>query len=63
MVRVSHTPKTPTSRKSAMVSRLVANLSIQIMGDLPGGERFGVMSRLTRPIQVTNGVGGSREEG
>jgi hypothetical protein len=49
--------------ESAMVSRSVANLSIQIMDDLPGGERFGVMSHLTRPIKVTNGVGGSREEG
>jgi len=46
-----------------MVSRSVANLSIQIMDDLPGGERFGGMSHLTRPIKVTNGVGGSREEG
>ncbi len=60
MVRVSHTSKRPTSRKSAMVSRSMANPSIQRTMGPPGGERFGVMARLTRPINiVTNGVVGS----
>ncbi len=45
MVRASHTPKRPTSRKLATVSRLLANLSIQIIHQPPGGgrERIGVM--------------------
>jgi hypothetical protein len=58
VVRVSHTSKRPTSRKSAMVSRSMANPSIQITMGPPGGERFGGMARLTRPINsVANGVG------
>jgi hypothetical protein len=60
VVRVSHTSKKPTSRKSARVSRSMANPSIQRTMGPPGGERFGVMARLTRPINiVTNGVVGS----
>ena len=43
-----------------MVSRSMANPSLQITMGPPGGERFGVMARLTRPINmVTNGVVGS----
>ena len=66
MVRVSHTPKMPTSRKLAMVSRLLANLSIQISHQPPGGscERIGSNAPLTRrhkpDKQVTNGVVGSK---
>jgi hypothetical protein len=60
VVRVSHTSKRPTSRKSAMVSRSMANPSIQRTMGPPGGERFGGMARLTRPINIgTNGMVGS----
>jgi hypothetical protein len=68
VVRVSHTPKRPTSRKSTMVSRLLANPSIQISHGPPGGrrERLGAIP-LTRRRKtdkhVTNGVGGSTVEG
>src|SRR5439155_15033678 len=68
VVRVSHTPKMPTSRKSTMVSRLLANPSIQISHGPPGGrrERLGAIP-LTRRRKtdkhVTNGVGGSKVEG
>jgi len=42
VVRVSHTPKTPTSRKSAMVSRLWANPSIHVKApDHPAVSAFG----------------------
>ena len=69
MVRVSHTLKRPTSRKSAMVRRSLSNLSIQIIHEPPGGgrERIGNMDPLTRrrkpDKQVTNGVVGSKSEG
>jgi hypothetical protein len=65
VVRVSHTLKRPTSRKSAMVRRSLSNLSIQIIHEPPGGgrERIGNMDPLTRrrkpDKQVTNGVVGS----
>jgi len=43
VVRASHTPKRRTSRKSAMVSRLLAKPSIQVkIYAPPGGERVGV---------------------
>src|SRR5215831_17930196 len=59
----------PTSRKSAMVSRLWANLSIQIIHEPPGGgrERIGSYAPLTRrhksDKQVTNGVGEEKKVG
>ena len=68
VVRVSHTPKTPTSRKSTMVSRLLANPSIQLSHGPPGGrrERLGAIPRTRRrktDKHVTNGVGGSKVAG
>src|SRR5205807_91070 len=58
----------PTSRKSTMVSRLLANPSIQISHRPPGGrrERLGAIPptrRRNTDKHVTNGVGGSKVEG
>src|SRR5437879_10381359 len=56
------------SRKSTMVSRLLANPNIQISHGTPGGrrERMGAIpltGRRKTDKHVTNGVGGSKVEG
>ena len=58
-MRRSHAAKMGTSRKSAMVSRLLANPSIQIIHEPPDGERCGLCPSNAPDKQVTNGVGGS----
>jgi hypothetical protein len=60
VVRASHTPKMPTSRKSAMVSRLWSNPSIQISHQTTRRRAIrGNVPPNAPDKHVTNGVVGS----
>jgi hypothetical protein len=63
VVRASHTLKKPTSRKSAMVSRLWSNPSIQKTWNHPPVSDSGGVPSNAPDKQVTNGVVGSLSGG